>query len=224
MKKIALFSLATIGIGSISNAQWTGTTTNAKVGIGTNTPTAQLSVVTNNSNSGSTPWNTALKIDDFGSGNGNLISVNSMNVVIIGGMPIPVPSQLFAVDKNQTFIYNKLRIGTTAANGSYANYKLSVDGDMIAKRCVIQVSNWADYVFNDDYEMPTLGELEKFINTNNHLPGVPSEKEVLNNGVEIGNMNKILLQKVEELTLYMIDLQKQNETLKSRIENLECNN
>jgi hypothetical protein len=107
-----------------------------------------------------------------------------------------------------------LRIGSTAANGSYSNYKLSVDGDMIAKRCVIQVTNWADYVFAKDYVLPPLSEVEQYIETNKHLPGVPDQKEVLANGIEIGKMNEILLKKIEELTLYTIRLQKEMDQLK----------
>lgn len=115
----------------------------------------------------------------------------------------------------------KVRIGETAASGSYSNYKLSVDGDMIAKRCVIQVANWADYVFAPGYALPALSEVENFIEQNKHLPGVPTEAEVMEKGVEMGEMNKVLLQKVEELTLYMIRLEKENESMKAAIRELQ---
>jgi len=115
----------------------------------------------------------------------------------------------------------KLRIGQQAANGLYANYKLSVDGDMIAKRCVIQTTSWADFVFAPDYALPSLSDVELFIKQNKHLPGIPSEAEVKENGIDMGNMDKVLLQKVEELTLYMIELQKENAKLKEKVEHLE---
>lgn len=115
----------------------------------------------------------------------------------------------------------KVRIGQMAATAPYNNYKLSVDGDMIARRCVIQVSNWADYVFAPGYALPSLGEVENFIAQNKHLPGVPSEAEVKEKGVEMGEMNTVLLQKVEELTLYLIQLQKENESMKAAIRALQ---
>ncbi len=63
-------------------------------------------------------------------------------------------------------------------------------------------------------------EVEAFIKKNNHLPDVPSEKEVMKNGIDVANMDAILLQKIEELTLYMIDLKKENEHLKKGSEEL----
>ena len=198
MKKHFIVIALTIAVPFLSKAQstWTsGTstlTTTAKVGVGTTAPTGQLHVGTNNQFSSTFGWVTGLKVDNFGDGSatGNLFAITHTH-----NSPGSVTQQLFAVDLNQTWIGNKLRIGATAANGTYANYAFSVDGSMIAKSCVIQISNWADYVFNDSYAMPTLNELEQFISTNKHLPGVPSEKEVLQNGVEVGDMNKILLQK-----------------------------
>jgi hypothetical protein len=80
---------------------------------------------------------------------------------------------------------------------------------------------WPDYVFNSSYKLRPLSEVESFINTNKHLPGVPSQAEVATNGVKLGEMNATLLQKVEELTLYMINLQKENDALKARVSNLE---
>lgn len=117
--------------------------------------------------------------------------------------------------KGNTAISGSLRVGPQAANGVYSGYRLSVDGDMIAKRCFIQVSDWADYVFSPDYKLPDLGEVEQFVQENRHLPGVPSEAEVKAKGVEMGDMNKVLLQKVEELTLYVIQLKKELENLRA---------
>jgi hypothetical protein len=75
-------------------------------------------------------------------------------------------------------------------------------------------ANWADYVFNEDYQLLPLEELQNFISKNKHLPGIPTAKEVKEEGIELGEMNKKLLEKVEELTLYILDLQKQVDELK----------
>ena len=86
---------------------------------------------------------------------------------------------------------------------------------------VVVTDVWADFVFEDNYNLMPLDEVKKFIDTNNHLPEIPSEKEVLAEGISVGTMQTKLLQKVEELTLYVIDAKRENETLKRRIEVLE---
>jgi hypothetical protein len=70
----------------------------------------------------------------------------------------------------------------------------------------------ADFVFAKDYKLPSLNEVETFVNKNNHLPGIASAAEMEKNGVEIGEFQITLLQKIEELTLYSIQLKKENET------------
>lgn len=110
----------------------------------------------------------------------------------------------------------KVNIGNTSiASGSHTDYKLSVDGKIVSKKVVVTLDNWADKVFENNYDLRTLKEVEQFIEENKHLPEIPSEAEVLENGVELGKMNTLLLQKVEELTLYMIQMQKEIEELKS---------
>lgn len=113
---------------------------------------------------------------------------------------------------------NKVYIGDVKPTGAFANYKLSVDGSIVAKRCVVQIANWADYVFKPDYELMPLTKVEAFIKEQHHLPDMPSEKTVLENGVDVSEMNKLLLQKIEELTLYMIELKKENELIKAKLD------
>ena len=75
---------------------------------------------------------------------------------------------------------------------------------------------WPDYVFGSDYSLMSLKELEQYVNTHRHLPNVPSAKEIEEKGdVDLGAMNAILLEKVEELTRYVIDLQNQIDELKN---------
>jgi trimeric autotransporter adhesin len=70
-------------------------------------------------------------------------------------------------------------------------------------------ANWADYVFDKGYKLPALPKLEQFVTKNKHLPGIPSAKEVVKDGIDLAEINAKLLAKVEELTLYMIDFNKQ---------------
>lgn len=89
-------------------------------------------------------------------------------------------------------------------------------------KVVVTLDNWADYVFKKDYALRSLDDVEKFIDDNGHLPDIPNETEVKNNGgIEIGEMQIKLLQKVEELTLYMIQLKKENDMLKEKINALQ---
>lgn len=95
--------------------------------------------------------------------------------------------------------------------------KFSVNGKILAKEVHVCTNStcWPDYVFGDDYKLMTLRELESFVNINKHLPGVPSANEMEEQGsVDLGEMNAILLEKVEELTRYVIDLQKQIDEMK----------
>jgi hypothetical protein len=100
-------------------------------------------------------------------------------------------------------------------------YKLAVNGTIAAKEVIVDVSIFADFVFEENYKLMSLSEVEKYIKKNKHLPNIPSEKEVKAKGLGLGEMQAKLLQKIEELTLYVIDLKKENETLKKRVELLE---
>lgn len=101
--------------------------------------------------------------------------------------------------------------GDVGVNTNQPQAKLAVNGDVLAKevRVSIASTNWPDYVFSSEYEMMSLGELEKYINEHRHLPGVPSAAEVDERGdIDLGAMNAILLQKIEEMTLRMIEMEK----------------
>lgn len=94
-------------------------------------------------------------------------------------------------------------------------------GKVWAKEIEVKANLWADEVFKDNYKLMSLEEVEKFIGQNKHLPEVPAEKEVVENGINLGQMDALLLKKIEELTLYVIELKKENEKLLNRIEQME---
>lgn len=100
-------------------------------------------------------------------------------------------------------------IGTTNPT-----YKLSVNGNIRSKEVIVE-TGWADYVFDEKYKLAPLQEVEKFIQQNNHLPNIPSAKEVEEKGLSVGDMQKRMMEKIEELTLYVIEQQKEIEKLKS---------
>ena len=119
-------------------------------------------------------------------------------------------------------------IGTIKSFG----YKLAVNGTIGAKEVKVEAtSEWPDFVFKPNYNLRPLSEVEQFIKTNNHLPEIPSEAEVKENGIGLGEMNAKLLQKVEELTLYLIEQNKkieivigENQELKKEIQLLKQKN
>lgn len=116
-------------------------------------------------------------------------------------------------------------IGTVNPQG----YKLAVNGDAIFTRVKVKsFVAWPDYVFSKDYQLPSLQEVENYIKAKRHLPGIPAAAEIAKEGMDVAEMNKQLLQKVEELTLYLIEQQKminslqaQDSLLKAEVEALK---
>jgi len=85
------------------------------------------------------------------------------------------------------------------------------DGAVYAKKIYVQLTGFPDYVFNRDYQLMPLAQVKSYIDQNHHLPEMPTEKEVETKGLDVGEMNKLLTKKVEELTLYLIDLKAEKE-------------
>jgi uncharacterized protein YaiE (UPF0345 family) len=107
-------------------------------------------------------------------------------------------------------------IGTTSPTE-----KLSVKGKIRAQEVIVETAGWSDYVFADDYKLQSLSEVETQIKTNKHLPGVPSAQEVVEKGVSLGDMQAVLLAKIEELTLHQIAQEKQLNALKAKNSELQ---
>lgn len=100
-----------------------------------------------------------------------------------------------------------------------SGYKLAVNGKIIATGVKVEYYNdWPDYVFEEEYQLMPLEEVEDFIEVNNHLPGIPSANLVGEEGFELQEMDAMLMEKIENLYLYMIELKKENETLKQEIQ------
>ncbi|MGB4844133.1 MAG: hypothetical protein WBP16_06695 [Ferruginibacter sp.] len=108
-----------------------------------------------------------------------------------------------------------MSIGT---QNNATGYILRVGGKIISEEVKVQLrASWPDYVFDDSYKLTPLTDVKSFIQKNKHLPGIPSATEVQKNGIELGDMQKRLMEKVEELTLYIIDQQQQIDELKKQI-------
>jgi hypothetical protein len=120
---------------------------------------------------------------------------------------------------------NPVIIGDFASTTNFPGaYNLYVKNGILTEEVKIAgvtSNDWADYVFAKNYKLRTLTEVENFVKVNKHLPGVPSAEEVAKDGINVGKMEAKLLEKIEELTLYMIEMKKENNKLKSRLKKLE---
>lgn len=105
-------------------------------------------------------------------------------------------------------------IGTSTIPG----YKLAVDGNIITEEVRVELSgDWPDYVFEDEYNLMSITDLEKSIQKNGRLPGIPSATEVEANGIQLGDMQKRMMEKIEELSLYIIELSKKYEKVEAQL-------
>ena len=135
----------------------------------------------------------------------------------------PSISSLLSIEpstSSQGYFAGKVGIKTTTPG----NYDLAVNGKIRAQEIKVENANWPDFVFANSYVLPTLKETEAHIKEKGHLPGIPSAADVKANGVDLGEMNAKLLQKIEELTLYLIEKDKQIEIQNKRLETINNSN
>ncbi len=146
---------------------------------------------------------------------GNTINVTTIDIIDFTS----INSNLVTVDwqARDLFADRNVGIGTMNTQG----YRLAVAGSMVAEEIVVKLqTNWPDFVFEKDYKLPSLDEIEIYIRSTGHLMDVPSANEVKENGIKLGEMDAKLLQKIEELTLYAIEQKREIEKLEINFKNL----
>ncbi len=109
-------------------------------------------------------------------------------------------------------------IGTTKTG----SHKLAVEGSIGARKIIVEVSGWSDFVFEEGYDLPTLSEVERHIKEKGHLKDIPSSDEATGKGIDLGAMDAKLLQKIEELTLYIIDQEKKMKVLEQQAKEIKA--
>ncbi|KAA1244074.1 hypothetical protein [Aquimarina sp. RZ0] len=207
-KTILTMLLATTFIGV--KAQNTFPTT-GKVGIGTSSPSAPLEInQTENSNA-----DRALLISEPNNSQKIYLHLADNANGEYGYFHLGGTTNLRGNGQHSSFD-GSLGIGTS----NPGVWKLAVNGKIRAKEINVE-TNWSDFVFYDDYILPTLQEVEKHITEKGHLKDIPSANEVKENGVFLGQMDAKLLQKIEELTLYTIQQEKQLITLQRTLKSVQ---
>jgi hypothetical protein len=141
-----------------------------------------------------------------------------------GNIGIGTINPLATLDVQGVVRIGNVPVSSTSAATLATDYSLYVEKGVIAEKfkCALKgdASNWSDYVFDKTYKLKSLAEVEAYIKANKHLPDVPSAEEVKCDGIDMAQMDATLLKKIEELTLYMLELKKDNEALKAQLINL----
>jgi hypothetical protein len=218
-KKFSISPLGTVAIGDMNTSDAFSLSVedglimpNGYCGLGTVTPATSLHIVNQDAdaNSGATGKVQGILVENVGwrdkdyaleirTGHNKVFTVGNSGTVHIGsGLNWAIPND-----------------GT---------FKLYVEKGIRAERVRVDVASengWADYVFAEDYKLMSLEEIEVYVQEHNHLPNIPSASEVVEEGIDVAEMNKLLLEKVEELTLQLIEVNKRMKAIEANNSNLE---
>lgn len=173
------------------------------IGIGTITPSYKA-VVSNNGAAG-------IEIDPTGIQFSQGVGIQAYNRSTSAYLPFQIYSSKLVLDGGNVLVGKTNQVNDT--------YKLDVNGSIRSNEVVVNVTG-ADFVFQDNYNLKTLNEVERFIKDNKHLPDIEAADEMKEKGLELGKMDMKLLQKIEELTLYMIDLKRDMDNIKEENQKL----
>jgi hypothetical protein len=136
-----------------------------------------------------------------------------------GAMSITAGAKPLSLEGSRVTLTGKVGVNT---NNTVPGYAFAVAGGIITDEVLIlNVEDWPDYVFGQDHQLMSLSDLKAYIDKNSHLPDVPSAMDVEENGVNVVEMQKVLLKKIEELTLYTVEQQRLIEELQAKINQLE---
>ena len=189
--------------------------TNGKVGIGTLQPVGHLDIVGDTYHKGRIFLTDPLA--------GDPATGTEYAYLWLDNVSKDLKLNMYNGNWNTSITFQKggnVGIGTTTPGE-----KLEVNGTIRSKRVKVEATGWPDYVFESNYRLMTIGDLEQYVQNNKHLPEVPSAKQIEKEGLDLGDMDATLLKKIEELTLYTIDqenrIKKQDELISRLLMRLE---
>ncbi|HTA63851.1 MAG TPA: DNRLRE domain-containing protein [Bacteroidia bacterium] len=217
--------------------------TTGQVGIGlynlAYVPLAQLDIAASGTNAGLNIKNSTQTVFNVGNDGATLINSstttnNSPFTIVNSNLSVtssqPYNKTLFEVTaKGQTYIGTETGGAKRQNSSGHNTAMLTVNGDVVigtsqsgsaGANLWVTETNWADFVFDKEYKLMPLNELEKFYKTNHHLPNVPTQKDIQEQGNNLAQTDVVLLQKIEENTLYIVELKKQLEAQQKLIEEL----
>ena len=191
---------------------------NGKLGLNNITPVCDLDI--------SNPSTAEVRINSQSNANANVWTSNSITAYNFGvdnsgtghiGASYSSPVKLINFMYNGSISKPQVWIGKRPTTGNHTDFSLAVDGKVVANSLYVTLQgNWADFVFDSNYDLMPLSAVEDYYKSNQHLPGVPSTEEVKKEGLNLEEMNTVLLKKVEELTLYLVQQQKEINALKNK--------
>lgn len=206
-------------------------TADGKIGIGTNIPDRKLHI--DNSFAGYIP---AIKLQNEQAGTGYGVGIEfqlstdyidykkaEIRALAESDYGNAIGMSFWTGGSHESDHAERLRISSdgNVGIGTTTPYeKLSVNGNVKAKKFIVTQLGWSDYVFDNEYKLRSLPALEEYIKQNKHLPEIPTAKEVEEKGSNIGDNQALLLKKIEELTLYVIELRKENIKQQNQINQL----
>lgn len=202
MNKISLKSFTIVALATLFSLSSKGQTLQAVTEAGNTTSKDIFLLGTDN----------GLRLQN-GPGTSFWVNTPGINHMAIGGTGVSAPA---------SGAINITGIGYVGIGTSAPQSKLAVAGTITAQRVKVTTTGWPDFVFGNTYQLPTLQHIEKYILEHKHLPDMPSAEEVEKNGADLGEINKKLLQKIEELTLHLIQQQKEITALKERMEKIDA--
>ena len=165
---------------------------------------------------GSNFWIWSFRTDSWSSTPGDFVLYSHDGTGYTSPIIVQPDGDVALVSGNNAARNGNVGIGTTSPDA-----KLAVNGNIHAKEVKVDLIGWPDYVFEEAYDLPSLEEVQEHIVKNGHLINMPSAKVVEENGLRLGEMDKLLLEKIEELTLYVIELKNENKAQQQLIEELK---
>lgn len=216
---------------TVSNALVLGN--NANVGIGTTAPTTKLEVTSGVGGNSGVKLTNLTSASPASVNTTKFLTVDATGTIVLGNLVSAARAGVTDAttevlwQRTGQFLQNADSDGVVIGQSISKmpiGYKLFVEGGILTEKVKVAIKNttdWSDYVFASGYKLKPLAEVEAYIKSHKHLPGIPSAEQVKQDGIDVGKMHAKLLEKIEELTLYNIELEKRNDKLQKQIHDMK---